>query len=692
MRLTARVFVFVSTLFIILYGVLPGLFRMEGGFIPCYVAGENLLRGIDPTVFYRFPDFQKLIDISGLSSRVFLSTITTPSSFLLDSLIAIPPAAVSKFLVTAINAAALMLLVHVSARLARSSVKTAYQVYLSSSFALASNFNSNEPFIILTLLFVTAFYAFAMEADGATGFLLGLVFPFDAFAAIPAALLLLSKRWRVFVYFVVSCLLVFAISCLVLGESTIVFYVQRIFPFYINGKVQNPFSFSYQTAWSFCRRLFLYDATLNSHPLIASRDAYVLAISLFKAVVVVPSAYFFYRGVEKKNPRECLIAAAMSIIFLSPTGTTFHLVLLAPAIVCLAQTALDEGRTRAARLFIVLYALSCLPLYAVFSTYFKIESPFLLYERFFLLIILFVGYLVFESRFLSRRLLAVRTGIIGATIVAVAATLYFGDSTPILTRSSYIVPVLSGGELKVAAFSPTMSGNRIEYIKVNSGILSPTAGRAESATGDMNNCYRLSSDDAAGSYAIETSDNKELTSSFRTKRGTASFIGESATISRNGDFGAFLRSGRIYIADLRSKRISLIDSVDLLPFRITQCNFNAGRNFEIAVAIDSMNGSYSVGDYDLLTRKMNMLPIPFPVSLVCADGDNFYMTFENGDTTSVWVMKNGDALTELFSLHGNIIDINVLNHELYFSSDFERGLNLPTIYRYTAPVPFAEPR
>lgn len=662
---------------------------MGGGFIPSYVAGENLLRGIDPTIFYRFPDFQKLIDVSGLSSKVFFSAIATPASFLIDSLIAIPPAAVSKFLLTAVNLAALVLLVHVSARLAKSLVRTAYLVFLSSSFALATNFSSSEPFIILTLFFVMAFYAFAMEADGAAGFILGLVFPFEAFAAIPAALFLLSKKWRILVYFVISSLLILSITCLIVGESTIVYYLQRVFPFYLNGKVQNPFSISYQTAWSFCRRLFLYDATFNTHPITVSRNAYVLAISFFKAVVAVPSAYFFYRGVEKKNPREAFIAATMSIIFLSPTGTTFQLVLLAPAIICLAQTALDEGRTNAARVFIVLYALSCMPFYVVLSSYLKIENPFLLYERLFLLIMLFISYLVFESRFLSRGLLAVRAGIIGATIVAVTATLYFGDSTPKTTEPPLAVPALSGSELEVAGFSPTLCENRLAYVTVNSGSLILTSNQIENVTGDSHNCYRLSSENGGENYVFETTKEREVTSSFKTKNGTASFVGESGSISHNGDFGAFSQTGKLYVVDLRSKHTSLVDSVDILPFKITQCNFNTGRNSEIAVAIDSLNGSYSIGAYDLLSHKVSTFPIGFPVSLVCADGDNFYMTFEDGDSTSVWLMKNSDMPTEFFAVHGNIIDISVLNHDLYFSSDFERGLNLPTIYRYTASTPVA---
>ena len=204
MRLVSRVFVFASTLFIIIYGILPGIFLLRVSFIAAYVAGRNLLAGMNPIVFYRFPDLQKLIDRSGFSTKFVPPLVSTPSSLLIDSLLAIFPISVSRFLTGAINLAALILLAHISSSVAKSSVKTSYLVILSSSFALATNFSVSQPMIILALLFVLSFYASSTNAEGTAGVALGIIFPFSAFAAIPAVLFLLSKKWRTFLYFVLS--------------------------------------------------------------------------------------------------------------------------------------------------------------------------------------------------------------------------------------------------------------------------------------------------------------------------------------------------------------------------------------------------------------------------------------------------------------------------------------------------------
>ncbi|OYV99381.1 MAG: hypothetical protein B7X11_05440, partial [Acidobacteria bacterium 37-65-4] len=225
MRLIGRLFVFASSLFIVLYGVLPGFFKLEGDFIASFVAGRSLLNGIDPVIFYRFPLFQRLVDLSGLGNGIFSYVTNTPSSIVTNALLAIPPASVARFLLTAVNVLALVLLVHVTAKVAQTSNRTAYIVFLSSSFALASSFQSSQPFVILTLLYVLALYAFSINRNAACGAFLGLAFPFSPFTAIPAVLFLLSAKWRAFAYFVVTAVAILGLTYIVVGQSALIYYV-----------------------------------------------------------------------------------------------------------------------------------------------------------------------------------------------------------------------------------------------------------------------------------------------------------------------------------------------------------------------------------------------------------------------------------------------------------------------------------
>jgi len=698
LRLIARIFVFASSLFIILYGVLPGFLKVEGTFIPIYVAGKSFFNGINPILFYRLPDFQKLIDASGLSTSISSIGGLTPSSLLLGALLSTTPAGFSKFVLTAANLGAFVLLAHVSAKLAGSSVKTAYLVILSSSFALATNFSSGEPFIILSLLFAAAFFASSINAERAAGAILGAVFPFELFTAIPVLLFLLAKRWRVFTYFLLASLFILLITYLSVGGTVIAYYLQRVFPFYFNGKIQNPFSISYQTAWSFFRRVFLFDQTLNPQPILASRDAYVFSISLFKAAVVVPPAYFFYRGIEKGNTREAFVASTFPIIFLSPTGAIFQLLLLAPAIICLSQAALEEQRNTTAKLFVVLYALSCLPIYSLMYSFMNIRTPFILYERFFVLFILYVVYLAFQLRLVPKHLLSIRLTFVAAILSAVAVTLYMGDSTPGSSQTIQATPILSGSQLRRVSFSPAIHDDQASFVGTDSTLQTYNIhlsgigeGMGSSITDSMDltgNCYNISLDELGENSAIETMDGTSDCVKFKSEVSTKSYPGKLGSVSRDGDLGAFINHGRLFIVDLRTRQIPVIDSINILPFKISHYGFDfenglsVSRNETVVILIDSLNGSNSIGTYELSNHQLETYRTSFPVSLVSADGRKFYMTLETNDSTSVWSQTENDSPVELFAVRGNIIDINAVNHYLYFSSDFERGLNFPTIYRY----------
>ena len=673
-----------------------------------YVTGKSLLNGVDPTLFYRFLEFQKLMDTSGLSTAVLSATHSTPASFLIDAIIALPPAGFSQFVWTAVNLGALVLLVHVSAKLAHSSVRLAYMVFISSSFGLAENFVSAEPFIILTLLFCLGFFAFSTGLERAGGTILGLVFPFELFTAIPALLFLMGKRWRIFIYFLLTSLFIILATYLVLGQSVITYYLQRVFPFYLNAKVQNPFSVSYQTPWSFFRRIFLFDPTLNPNPILASRNACTLAISLFESLVVVPSSYFFYRGVEKKNERECIIAATFPVIFLSPTAITSQLLLLAPAILCLGQALMETQRKTLARVSFILYAIACIPLHSFMSALLNVQTPFLSYEQFFLLLAIYGIYLVSQFELLPRHMLLIRTIFAAVVMAAVTLTLYFGESIQEPAQAVQATLVLTGDQLKNAAFGPTTHGGQISYISLDSSLQNYAvnsalpAGRAirplpiELGRDMPGNCFAVSVDASARVFSVELSLGNKIVVRFRTELGDRSYPGRNGSVSREGGHGAFIADGKLFIVDLRSKLIPIVDSIDVLPFKVTQYSFTNEQPFlrssveEIALLVDSLNGSKAIATYDIATRRLSIFQSTFSAALIATDGKRFFTTFEDGDSTSVWSQGTDGHPKELFSVRGNIMDIGVVGtadggYDLYFSSDFERGLNLPTIYKYALP-------
>jgi hypothetical protein len=368
---------------------------------------------------------------------------------------------------------------------------------------------------------------------------------------------------------------------------------------------------------------------------------------------------------------------------------------------------------KTARAFMVLYALACLPIYSLFSSSLNIRTPFLLYERFFLLLSIYVVYLFFQLRLLPKHLLVVRMSITTAIIAAVTVTLYVGDRTPETARILEASPVLNGNQLQNAAFSPAVHGERMSYIGVdstsqnyvvtNNYVLRSNLRTSIHSLGQElpGNCYRVSTDENGKNSAIETTAGQEEVVNFHTELGDRSYPGKAGSVNGDGDFGAFINRGSLFIVDLRLEHVPTVDSLNILPFKVTQCNFSSRQNGaeEILLLIDSLNGANSIGTYNLATRSLQTHRTLFPVSMISADGDRFYMISEDNDSTSVWSQPRDRNLGQgtaqpikLFTVHGNILDIEVVNSAgdrstfggryLYFSSDFERGLDLPMIYRY----------
>ncbi len=682
MRLTARLFVFASSLFIALYGILPGFFKLKGNFIASFVAGRSFLQGIDPVVFYRFPLFQRLIDQRGLADGILTYVANAPSWIMADAVLAILPASVGRFLLTGVNVAALFLLVHVTSKLAGAEKRTAYLVVLTSSFALATNFQSSEPYILLTLLLVLAFYAFSINRLGACGAFLGLAFPFNPFFAIPAIFFLLSAKWRTFTYFAVVAAAILALTFVVVGESAVVYYFQRILPAYINGRIMNPFSESYQTAWSLFRRLFIYNQTLNAHPLLDSTSAYIAVTSVFKATVIVPCAYFFYKGLSLGKPGDALAAISFPIIFLSPTAAASHLFILAPAIVVLVQSALGQGQRKKATVLAVLYAVACLPNFSFLWKHIGISNPLLDYYRFAILVALYVIYLVSGRHVVPAEQRPARTAMTIAVIAAVSITLFFGDRSAQPSSPLPLKPALEGIALENADFSPGLRSGMLTYISYDSISTSLTPAGIDLGKLANRHFYRYCSDRAGTNYALETAEDGKSVSYFRTKGAQKSYEGRSVSISRDGDYGAFMTDGKICILDLDPRFISAVDTLSLLPYKMSRSTFNSSKNNEIVFLIDSLNSSYSIGSYNLFSRRLATQVLPFRASLICPDGDDVYVTQEVADTTKLWQLSPGTAPALLLSMRANIYDITVLNHILYLSSDYRRGLDFPTIYEF----------
>ncbi|MGC8654527.1 MAG: glycosyltransferase family 87 protein [Candidatus Kryptoniota bacterium] len=673
---------FTSGIFILLYGILPGFLSLEGNFVAYQTAGKFIRSGGNPSALYKFGKLQQQIDRAGFNTSDRSFVTSTPAELIVDAVISIPPIRFAKFLVTLINLLAVFLMVHMVASISKAPLTLAYLVFISSSYVMAANFRWCEPYLVLGMIYVLTFYSISVNANKIAGISLGLIFPLKFFSVIPAVFFLLTKNWKAVIYFIVTAFLISLITFMVIGESTFVHYLQNILPFYLDGLIGNPFSVSNQSAWSFFKHLFVYDQSFNRVPFYSSIPAYSLAISFFKSLTVVVPAYFFHRAAEHKSAREAMIAASFPIILLSPVSTTYQIILLAPAIVALAQTEFERNNTWLSRIYILIYAIASIPFYVIVERYFKTTNPFLLYERFLLIFLLFLIYMVAEFRMVSKSTILARISTISILTAALTASLYLGS-----TKSNYDIPqnylpALSSSEMLYPSIDPVpLPGNPVAYIKYDSNTNRFLPESFPKLLSDTVNYYSISSSDSKKSMAISTAIQNRMLVYFATNREKASFTGENAEVSSDGKWGTFVNNGQAYIVSLLPTDIDIVDSISVLPFRIIECKFDQSDNYHIYFSVDSLQEEKSVYSYSLLYRSFSPVLVNKKFITFCVERGLIFYTQTDADSTTVSVYLNKKE-SKLFSLRGNIMNLSIFNQWLYFASDANRGLWLPTIYKF----------
>lgn len=682
MRLIVKLFIFTSAIFILLYGVLPGLIRIEGDFVANYTAGKFIRSGNNPEALYKYEKLQQLIDRSGYQTSAKSFVTSTPAELVIDTLVSIPPLPFAKFLVTLANLLAVFLMIHMTASISKAPLTLTYVVFISSSYVMAANFRWCEPYLLIGMIYTFAFYSLSVKANRIAGVSLGLIFPLKVFSIIPAALFLMTRNWRAVIYFITTAVLILLITFVTVGESTITHYLQRVLPFYLDGLIGNPFSTSNQSAWSFFRHLFIYDKSFNPSPIYQSTSAYRLAISFFKSIAVVTPGYFFHRAAEHKSAREAMIAASFPIILLSPLSTSFQIVLLAPSIVALAQTEFERKNTWLSRVYILMYAIICIPFYMLIQRYLNTTNPFFLYERFILIFLLFLIYIMAEFRTISKSTLPARISTIIVLTAALTVSLYLGSTREYHTRTQNYLTALPESAMLYPTTNPTpISDDTIAYIRYDSGTNRFLPESFPKLLSDSVSYYSISSSDSKKSVAISTAFSNRMVAYFATTLAKASFQGENAEVSNDGNWGTFVHEGRAYIVSLQPADINIVDSISILPFHVIECKFDRSDNYHMYFSADSLEGKKSIFSYSLLNHSYWPVFSNKSLSTFCIHNGKIFYTEVMVDSTGLFVSTKGKN-RKLLSLYGDILNLSATNQWVYFASDVNRGLWLPTIYKF----------
>jgi hypothetical protein len=131
-------------------------------------------------------------------------------------------------------------------------------------------------------------------------------------------------------------LLLGLISVIVNGFASWQYYVFTIFPRANNGELNASFTFLFQSAFMLLKNLFVYDAVQNPQVFINSTPVFVVAMVLFKALLLACCV-----GITLYKKATDLMSFAvwmMASLLLSPNGSSYSLILLLMPLLALANS------------------------------------------------------------------------------------------------------------------------------------------------------------------------------------------------------------------------------------------------------------------------------------------------------------------------------------------------------------------
>jgi len=191
---------------------------------------------------------------------------------------------------------------------------------------MINNLFFGQSYLLLCCLLLEGYMAYKRGRLFWSSLWWGIAILFKVFPGVVLIWLLLQKKFRAAAWLCVACALLLAVSLLLNGWTIWKYYVLEILPKVGNGELNNSFTFLFQSAFMFFKRLFVYDALQNPSPLVDSPLVFGILAGLFKALIL--SLCSWYTVLKKERDFDSFAVWIAGSMLISPNGSSYSLVLL----------------------------------------------------------------------------------------------------------------------------------------------------------------------------------------------------------------------------------------------------------------------------------------------------------------------------------------------------------------------------
>jgi alpha-1,2-mannosyltransferase len=216
-----------------------------------------------------------------------------------------------------------------------------------SCLALANNFRFGQWYLVIAFAMAYSFRKYREGNRIAPGIAIGLTgivkyFPF-VFLMIP----LMRREFRTIWMCLLATITGILCTMTLTGSDVFIQFISGSAVQHASGLIQDPFSSTFQSWGSLSRRLFVFDADLNSHPLLDSRALYLFfhyGTTAFVALATLGGILRLRRFSEQRAMDFQFVLLCVGGLLASPATATYHmLILVLPVGILLLHSSEEKG-------------------------------------------------------------------------------------------------------------------------------------------------------------------------------------------------------------------------------------------------------------------------------------------------------------------------------------------------------------
>jgi len=349
------------------FGILPSLNNTRGDFANYYTAARLVREGAPLARAYQdFVWFQMEMDRKGIVQQVGGFIPHPPSTAMVFLPLTFLDAVAARNVWTAVNALLIVVCIWGLARLTRLHGLATAVIFLGTGFGLINNFLFGQMYLLLTATLVLGLLAQQRGREALAGVLFGLLIPMKYAGILFVAYFAWRRRWRVVLAAGITIVAVAGVTAVCVGLEPFRVFLVEVFPRHLRGEIQDPFAIHFQSWASLFRRLFVYNATLNPAPPLDFPPAFhflsAVAFWGFTALAVWLFAVACFAAPRHQFLFEIGLLP-LWFLLVSPSGTTYHFLLLTLTTTAFVTLLLEQHRARAAAGLAALFIVINLPHY-----------------------------------------------------------------------------------------------------------------------------------------------------------------------------------------------------------------------------------------------------------------------------------------------------------------------------------------